>query len=440
MSEKAQDASDFKEFTIESATESGRDVDVRLGVISFNYYEDLFSPTISAKVLIVSSGDVIDKKSLYDGLPIRGGEKVTIKIKPFGKPKGSGKNPTLDFSRTPMYVSKVSSVVKQGQREVLALELTSRESITNETTRVYEKYPKDLTIQDSIEKIVNEKLQSQIVDSDQTSNKYGFMGNLKKPYYVLVWLASKAVDDNEEAGYFFYQTKQGFKFKSAASLIKDGKSSPKSEYTYRSTNPSLLDYSDDNILTYSVTVNNDLISKLKRGMYSSFFGEYNPATGTYSTPEKGKYNIEDDEPETKLGKDFEVPEIVEANGFKDNPTRLMFSVADVGTIEKDAYVSDNESSAPAENAKGSENLRQSVMRYNLLFTQMLDIQVPVNTSLEAGDVIKCNFPKSSTSGQEFDPDMSGLYMIKELCHHFGADQSVTSMKLIRDTYGSTKRQ
>ena len=436
---KAQDASSFDVFTIESATEPGRDVDVRLGIVAFNYYEDLFSPTISAKVTIVSSGDVIGNDSLYDGLPIRGGEKVTIKIKPFGEPKNSGKNPTLDFSRTPMYVSKVSSVIKQAQRELITLELTSRETITNETTRVYEKYPKDLTIQDSIVKIVNEKLQSQIVDSDQTSNKYGFMGNLKKPYDVLVWLAAKAVDDNEDAGYFFYQTKNGFKFKSAASLIKDGKSNPKSEYIFRSTNPSLLEYSDDNILTYSVTTNNDLISKLKRGMYSSFFGEYNPATGEYSTAEKGKSNIEDDEPETKLGKDFEVPKIVEANGFKDNPTRLMFSVSDVGTIEKDAYVSDNESSAPAQNAKGSENLRQSAMRYNLLFTQILSIQVPVNTSLEAGDVIRCKFPKAS-SAQEFDPDMSGLYMIKELCHHFDADRSVTSMKLIRDTYGSTKRQ
>ena len=80
------------------------------------------------------------------------------------------------------------------------------------------------------------------------------------------------------------------------------------------------------------------------------------------------------------------------------------------------------------------------MRYNLLFTQVLDIQVPVNTNLEAGDVVKCNFPKSSSNAKEFDPDMSGLYMIKELCHHFDADRSVTSMKLIRDTYGSTKRQ
>ena len=84
---KAQDASSFDVFTIESATEPGKDVDVRLGIISFNYYEDLFSPTISAKVTIVSSGDVIDNNSLYDGLPIRGGEKVTIKIKPFGEPK-----------------------------------------------------------------------------------------------------------------------------------------------------------------------------------------------------------------------------------------------------------------------------------------------------------------------------------------------------------------
>ena len=103
-------------------------------------------------------------------------------------------------------------------------------------------------------------------------------------------------------------------------------------------------------------------------------------------------------------------------------TRLMFSVSDVGTIEKDVYVSDNESSAPAQNAKGSENPGQSAMRYNLLFTQILSIQVPVNTSLEAGDVIKCNFPKAS-SAQEFDPNMSGLYMIKELCHHFDADRS-----------------
>lgn len=62
--------------------------------------------------------------------------------------------------------------------------------------------------------------------------------------------------------------------------------------------------------------------------------------------------------------------------------------------------------------------------------------VPSNTNLRAGDIIECNFPKTTTSkAKEFDPDQSGLYMIKALCHHFDPIGSYTSMKLIRDTYG-----
>ena len=34
--------------------------------------------------------------------------------------------------------------------------------------------------------------------------------------------------------------------------------------------------------------------------------------------------------------------------------------------------------------------------------------------------------------------ISGLYMIKELCHHFDTEASYTSMLLVRDTIG--KRQ
>jgi hypothetical protein len=62
--------------------------------------------------------------------------------------------------------------------------------------------------------------------------------------------------------------------------------------------------------------------------------------------------------------------------------------------------------------------------------------VPSNTNLKAGDVIECKFPKVSRSNSdEYDPDQSGLYMIKELCHRFDDSGSYTSMKLVRDTFG-----
>ena len=80
------------------------------------------------------------------------------------------------------------------------------------------------------------------------------------------------------------------------------------------------------------------------------------------------------------------------------------------------------------------------MRYNILFTQTLSIIVPSNTNLRAGDIIECRFPKIAQSdAKEYDTETSGLYMIKELCHHFDATRSYTSMKLIRDTFGINKK-
>ena len=52
-----------------------------------------------------------------------------------------------------------------------------------------------------------------------------------------------------------------------------------------------------------------------------------------------------------------------------------------------------------------------------------------------GNIIFVEFLKSNTEATERDRRQSGNYMIKELCHHFDANQSLTSMTLIRDTFG-----
>ena len=92
------------------------------------------------------------------------------------------------------------------------------------------------------------------------------------------------------------------------------------------------------------------------------------------------------------------------------------------------------------NSNQAEYQSQSLMRYNILFTQTLSIVVPSNTNLRAGDVIECRFPKiTQSSAKEYDMETSGLYMIKELCHHFDTNRSYTSMKLVRDTFGINKK-
>ena len=85
--------------------------------------------------------------------------------------------------------------------------------------------------------------------------------------------------------------------------------------------------------------------------------------------------------------------------------------------------------SPADQAK-------SLARYNLLFTQALNILIPCNVKLKVGDIIYCEFPEMSAGkSKEIDPQTSGYYLIRELRHHFSANQNTTSLRLMRDSYG-----
>ena len=216
----------------------GKTIDVRLGTISVDYYEDIFSPTVTATIVIVDNGVVSgannsenadincmtpdgERQSVYQGLPLRGGERVLFKVA-----GNSPSNPGIDYaSGDTLYVSNIANVVSETQREMLVLNLTSREAILNETESVTKKYPTSSPISVSAENIIKEFLKpTKKVEVDKTINSYGFLGNSRKPFSLLVSLASKAVPELSEkdatAGFVFFQTVEGLFFKSLDELKK----------------------------------------------------------------------------------------------------------------------------------------------------------------------------------------------------------------------------
>lgn len=437
----------FEELLIES-NDQKRTVDIRTGMISFDYYEDIFSPTITAKIQVINTGDSIAspnnqgesdgyKQSIYNGLPLRGGERVSVKIAP-----NSSTNIPLDFSQNPtdyFYVSSITNVLSETNRESFTLNLVSREALTNETVRVVKKYPTSSTIDESVKSILKDVLKTDKFKEsniDKSINKYGFIGNMRKPFTVLIWLASKAVpttSGDATAGFVFYQTKDGFFFKSIDNLI-DAKE--KATYTYTDATSSFND-SDEKInnnfkiLSYATDKNQNLIEKLRLGTYSSYRMFFNPLDWTFTSPEKGLFKIDDYVKKTKnLGDQLKLPKISSSSGVDlgSVPTRILTQCLDIGTMEKNVSLETNSDPFKYQS--------QSLMRYNVLFTQTLSMIIPLNTNLNAGDIIRCNFPKiSSADVGQYDTDQSGLYMIKELCHHFDVEHSYTSMKLVRDTFG-----
>jgi hypothetical protein len=435
----------YEELILES-NDQKRTIDIRQGTVSIDYYEDIFSPTITAKIRVINTGDTIqapdkegnpdgERQSIYNGLPLRGGERVALKIK-----GNTDKNPGLDFATSQkdyLYVSSITDIVSESQRETFLLHLTSREAITNETSRVGKKYKTSSTIDASVTDILKNYLKTERIGKiDKTQNKYGFIGNLRKPFTVLVWLASKGVpaeiSGDATAGFLFYQTREGFQFRSIDSLISQ-KPDEIPTYTYTQVNESGKTRDNDfAILNYKTEKNQNLIEKLRLGSYASYRMFYNPLTFEFTDPQKGTFTTDDYISGVKnLGQKLELPKISDDSNVDLGhiPTRYLTQVLDIGTMEKD--VSTDVNSDPFKYQS------QAIMRYNMLFTQTLSIVVGSNTNLKAGDIIKCNFPKISRGDkEEYDKEQSGLYMIKELCHHFDSNASYTSMKLVRDTFGS----
>lgn len=433
----ADSKSFYEVLTIES-NDQKRTVNLIPGALKFEYYEDIFSPTITAKLTVLNTGNTVEGQSLYNGLPLRGGERLSLKV----LPNSSNVSSSLDFSKNGkyLYVSSITDVVLKQKKEMFTLHLTSREAITNETTRVYKKY--NSKISKSVNDIYEEFLKSnQKIQIDETSNDYKFIGNLRKPFTTLIWLASKAVpaEKNGIAGYVFFQTEEKFNFRSLDSLSSQEPRNKNNPYVYSQSYPSFdgtkkLD-NDYQILNYYIDRNKNLIDDLRLGAYSSWRMFYNPLTFTVTIPDAGYYTSEQYKKNLKtLGGKQKFPKISTENSdnLGDVPTRIISKVLDIGTLNKNPK-KDN-------NADPSEYQSQAVMRYNLLLTQSISIVIPCNLDLHAGDVIDCLFPKNDINfSNEYDEDISGLYIIKELCHSLDTEESYTSLRLIRDTFGKRKR-
>ena len=284
------------------------------------------------------------------------------------------------------------------------------------------------------------------LDVDPTALPYNFIGCDGKPFYVCTWLASKAVPESSNtdsignaAGYLFYQTKDGFHFKSIDKLFSG---TPYRKFVYNNTEK-MPAGADAKILSYSIDRDIDLQKNLSLGVYFNRSIFFNPLSFVYEAVE---YDInQQKEGVTIAGKDNDKDFVVVAEEFSSSPSRIMNNILDIGTLpsgvtsEKQLEEWKDDKENP--NFKSAETLAQSIMRYNQLFTVQTNIQIPGDFSIRAGDLVECEFPYlKGGNADEVNPQSSGIYMVAKLCHQATAGGSVTSLGLVRDSFGKKKKE
>ena len=385
-------------------------VDLKGKVTNFRYYESLYSPVTTGLLVYVDAGD-----SLKSQIPITGNERINFKIE--------SKYGTLDFTRKRyhMKVNGVPEVGKESSREAVMLPLTSQYELRNSKTQIFKKYS-NLTVDDSVNKIFGDflKVPKKRRFIDECQNIYDFQGKGKHAIELILRLAKKAVPVEGDPGYFFYETQKGLNFRSVSVLVSQ---EPKAVYHYNGMFRAQDDGNDFKIMMQpKFTKDQNVMSAINSGTYVSRNVFFNPQNAQYiekiyKINEQGKI-------EKTLGKDLDIDEELE-----ESITRTNMHVLDVGSLQ--TGVSDAVNNSPLEwQAK-------STMRYNTLHTQMLEIQVPCNLDLVAGDIIKVEIEnlQSEKCNEGINKHQSGKYLILHLCHSFSANESITSLTLVRDTYG-----
>ena len=447
-SKQSTRAGNIREFEI-FQTDGGKSIDASPAVTDIRYYENVLSPTVTLSAVITETGES-DKKSfgnkgMLDGLPIRGGNASHIVIEDHEGHK-------LKFkTNNKLYVNRVRNVLPGTQKDVYVLDFTSRERLANEQCRVVKRY--NGKISDNVKEILTKATSAEVgiktkkdIDADETAINYNFIGNDRKPFYVCTWLASKSIPAQAgkvggSAGYVFYETYDGYNFRSLDALAEQDS---KGNYLFSNTDNTPPEYTGK-ILNYDLDRDIDLQNNLTIGAYSNrtlFFDfyAYNYKVRNYSVD--STQPAENNEAGSKgklvnLGED-EINSV--ADEFRLPVSRLMNRVLDVGTLPSGKDIDEQlktwKDSPFDPTYDSTQTMVQSVMRYNQLFSIKINIKIAGDFSLRAGDMIYCEFPELTTDpNTPVNKKSGGLYMISSLCHHITSRETDTTLTLVRDTFG-----
>lgn len=430
ITSKGAEPSFIDKIDIVSNKNQSKNVSVAGGTIRLMYYESILQDSVRATVTFADTGNSIDNKTVIEGLPMVGQEKVFLKFR-------DNNEQTLDLV---LYINKVTPLADDTTKSMVQIDLASKEFIMNEKVRLNTRF--DGKISDHIKKILTDQNYlgtEKNVDIEETSNNYNFIGNNKKPYYAMNWLSKRAVPNlpdakGNTAGYFFFETSEGFKFKSIDSMLSQEK---KKSIIYNQTPDSrgtnipagydvkALDYSKDNRV--------DVQEKLKMGAFSTRTVLFDPFNCYYEviTP-----NAKEKEKSLKLaGKELPVlnPEFNKEGANKEF-SRTTYMLLDKGTLPVGDSKQQIEKSTE-ENFDPKNILNQAIMRYNQLYSIKTTITIPGDFSLHAGDVVFIDAPELAPETKEVSKENGGLYIIADLCHYISPKETYTKLNLVRDSFG-----
>ena len=444
-------AAQAKEFDIKKCLVYSNDEktqsDIGSLITDLYYFEDILSPSIKVDIIFADTATVRkddNLKTAMEALQLVGTEKVELKLS----------DPNKKEISVTVYSDFISAPSQEPRKSLVTINLVSKELIYNYKTAI--NYRLDGKISDHVTKILKETFKTEKkLDIEETVGEYNYCGINHHGFATILTLARKAVPSTKgakgnTAGFFFYETSEGFKFKSVEGLLSEnepggGKKKYKS-LVYNETpdgrGSNVPPEYGGKILEYKLnSTAGDVQSKLQIGTYSTRTILFDPFSGYYEviTPNtqgqggdlgsvKNLQTAGQNLP--KYNKEFNV------EGKNKDYSRTQYMIIDKGTLPTGDTKQQIEKSQ-SENFDPKNILSQSTMRYNQFFSSTVEITITGDFSLHAGDYIFIDAPQNNPEDRNsMDKQLGGYYVISKLCHYISPRSGgYTKLTLSRDSIG-----
>ena len=392
------------------------------------YQESMFSDTIDVSMVVVNSSNRVRGKNLMEGLPLVGTEDFLVAIE---DAKGN-------VIETELVVNKVTPLENTTQRETILLQFTSEQFIRNEerSAAIVKRY--DGKVSEHMRKILTEnlKVDEDKIDIEETNNNYNFVGNTRKPFYIMNWLCKKCIPSvdgkrGDSAGYIFFQNADGFHCISMDKLFsQDHKrdAGGAGSYIFGNLPDTPLGY-DGRIVNFNADNRFIANEKLRMGTYKTRLILFNPLNCEYKIEEQDAYDTEDGT--THAGK--QLPIINEK--FSGEATRTTYVLKDTGTLPSGnvkQQIEKNEEQA----FEVDVILNQAIRRYNQFSIGSIEVDIAADFTIRAGQTIFIDTSSGTNDeGQETNKEIGGKYLIAVVKHAINNGKGITKLGLVRDSFG-----
>ena len=452
---------DFRHSAITLYNYKGDPIDITDNVISIDVFESIKNHTLTGTITF---GDV---NSVVERLPIIGKEFVEFKLRTPVQYNGQYGG-EINAVKHKFFVYKISILEQTTPRnQLVQLSFASVEMLRNSRIRVSEAFSG--SYEDAVQKIFKSKKllnsnKALFLERTRLSQKV-VVPNLR-PFDTIDMFANRSVSSmSNSASFHFYETTQGFHFRSFDSMFRNlktgfGPVSPTFNYMLETSgtpnphnnNAAFLDLQR----VYSHTFENkqDTIRDSRTGMMSSKLITYNAYDKTFTTKE---FNYAKDyhtlpHLEVDLGGEFPavysiIPEtpadFTEQNTNKEGRNNIYSDYTDGKTMlaSNTSFIHNTNS----ESGYHAENTLQSRKHaLEILEKIKLSMTVPGNTHINAGQVVHVTVPSYALEVYEkgdmkqYNRFLTGRYLITDLRHNidFTKQRHTTALTLSKETYGT----